>query len=70
MPDEKVVETSERQKTASQLLIEVMEGFGESEPRGILVLYTNEAGELNITANVGRSESIGLLEIAKWMMLP
>lgn len=33
-------------RTATETLVSVMEEFGDSEPKDLIVIYTNQAGEL------------------------
>lgn len=51
--------------SCSELLIEVLEKFGSSEPQRIVVVYCNEDNQIWLCTNAKKAEVIGLLEIAK-----
>lgn len=55
----------EHDPTPADLLMEVMEDFGETEPVDVLVVYTNENEELVMKSNCRRTTLVGLLECAK-----
>ncbi len=57
-------------ETASELLITLLERFGEQEPVHTIVLFTAEDGSLNWRSNTGGVwETIGILELAKHSMM-
>jgi hypothetical protein len=57
-------------RTASEALIHVMEDFGESEPKDVLVIYTNQAGDLCWSSSTdSQTIKFGLLEMCKQSMI-
>ncbi len=46
-----------------------MEEFGISEPKGIVIIHTDESGELVINGNTGKCLALGMIETAKHMIL-
>jgi hypothetical protein len=65
----------ETPRTATQLLMDCMEDFSNSEATVALIIYRQENGDLNwrTTGNMASSEVVGMLEciktaqLAKWM---
>lgn len=54
------------QRTATATLMEVLEDFGDSEPKECIVVYTNSNGELCWSSTTDSVViKIGLLEAAK-----
>lgn len=54
----------------SQVLIETLEKFQESEPTKILIIFVNEAGKINWNSNLNRvHDTLGLLETIKMLLL-
>ena len=64
-PEQKQIEI----KSPSEILIRVLEDFGRSEPDEVMVIYTNQDGHLMVVAPPDSAKSIGMMEIAKAMML-
>lgn len=58
-------------RTPTQTLVHVMEDFGRSEPNNCIVIYVNKEGEISWSKSwpLGMSESIGMLEAVKHVML-
>ena len=56
-------------KSATQIVLETMEEFSRSEPRQIVILFTNEDDQLVIKTNTSRAGAVGMLECAKRMVL-
>jgi hypothetical protein len=56
-------------QTGTEVLVRAMEDFGVSEPRAVVVLYTNEDDDVVCHTNVKRVEAVGLLEVAKDLVL-
>lgn len=64
------VETNNKARTATETLVAVMEEFGQSEPKDVLVIYTNEAGELCWSCSTDAvSVKLGLLEACKQFII-
>lgn len=42
----------EKKQSATEVLVAALESFGESEPEAVMVLFTNEAGELRWRSNI------------------
>ena len=56
--------------TPSELLIEVMEEFGKSEPLQCVIVFVSEDGSMNWHSNTDSiSHSIGMLEMAKQFII-
>lgn len=55
--------------SGTQLLIEVMEEFGDCEPKHIVVVWTDQDGNLHTDANCGHTQLVGLMEYAKYESL-
>ena len=51
-------------------VITAMEEFANSEPKGVLIIHIDEAGSLVITGNLSKGLAIGMMEIAKSVLLP
>jgi hypothetical protein len=60
-------QTKPTDRTASQLLMDCLSDFGDSEATLAIVIYKQENGDLNWrqTSNVSHSEVIGMLECIK-----
>ncbi len=56
-------------RTANETIIRAMEEFGISEPKGIVIIHTDESGELVINGNTGKCLALGMIETAKHMIL-
>jgi hypothetical protein len=67
VPDEKTPE----QRTPTGTLMRCLEDFGESEPARVLVIYTNEAGDLCYSSSgpFSYTHIIGMLECVKAQVL-
>lgn len=55
--------------TATEVLIAAMEDFGECDPRSVMVIFTNAEDEVVCHSNVRRCEGLGMLEVAREMVL-
>lgn len=51
--------------TATELIMAVMEEFSTSEAKQMLVVWSDEGGDLCIASNCNDFETIGLAEYAK-----
>lgn len=51
--------------TGTELLIEILERFGESEPTSVLVVWGNENDDICMKSNCLSTATIGLAEYAK-----
>ncbi len=61
---------SEKMPTATEVLVEAMESFGESEPEVVLVLYTNAEGNLVWKTNTDSiAMKLGMMMYAEACML-
>lgn len=56
-------------RTASETVIAVMEEFSKCEPKGVVIIHTDEEGAVVITANINKCQAVGILETAKHMIL-
>jgi hypothetical protein len=56
-------------KTPTEILIECLERFNTCEAKSIIVVYTDEKNGVVCSSNAHRVESVGLLEVAKDMVL-
>ena len=65
----KIEQTETPYRSAQDTLIAVMEQFSASEPKGIVVIHTDESGSVVITANTGKCLALGMIESAKNMIL-
>lgn len=64
------METEYKQRTPTELLMNCLEDFGESEPIHAIVIYTNSAGDLCWQSTSNQlSNRVGMLECAKHYML-
>ena len=52
-------------KTASELLMEVLEDFSKCEGRNVLIVYTQEDGTVGVKTNASSTHTAGLAEYAK-----
>jgi len=59
----------EKTVTATEIMVKAMEDFNESEPETLMVLYTIEDGAVVCHSNARRVEAIGLLEVARDMVM-
>jgi hypothetical protein len=56
--------------TATEVLVESLESFGESEPETVIVLFTNQAGELKWRTNTDSvTEKLGMLKFMEAALL-
>ena len=60
---------SEPVASATTVLMEALERFGECEPRCVMVLWTDEKRDIIVMSNFQRVEAVGILEIAKGMCM-
>lgn len=51
--------------TCTELLIKALEDFGTAEPTSVVILYTNQEGELIMMRNATHTQLIGLCEYGK-----
>jgi len=51
--------------TGSDLMIEVMGRFNEGEPQAVMVVWTDENGDVCCKTNCSHTQSIGMAEYAK-----
>ncbi len=51
--------------TSSELLIDTLTKFGDSEPDGILIIWTDTDGNIQMAANTTASHAMGMAEYAK-----
>lgn len=51
--------------TSSDLLIKTLEKFGDSEPIGTVVIWTDIDGDIQFSSNVSLSHIMGMCEYAK-----
>jgi hypothetical protein len=56
-------------RSAQDTIIRAMEEFSIAEPKALVILHTDEAGELVITANTGKCLALGMIETARSMIL-
>jgi hypothetical protein len=61
--------TAHRDRTPSEVLIETLETFGESECKKVLVVFVDANDDVVIESNVRRLEALGMLEMSKDMIL-
>lgn len=63
MPDEKTPEV----RSPTETLVKCLEDFGISEPSKVIVVYTNEAGDLcwSVSGPYNYTHVIGMLECVK-----
>jgi hypothetical protein len=52
-------------RTATEVLIQAMEEFAKSEGREVIVVFTDESGDLVRMSNAPLNAQVGLLECAK-----
>ena len=57
------------EKTATELLVAVLEEFDEHEGEAILVIWTDRDGGVNVMGNSRRVGALGLLEAGKDLIL-
>jgi hypothetical protein len=55
--------------TGTDALIEVMEKWGESEPKALLVVWTDEDGNISVHTLGACTQAIGLAAYAKKYLL-
>jgi hypothetical protein len=48
------------ERTATEILMSVLDDFAENEGRRVVVIWTNDAEEIVLTTNARRPEAIGL----------
>ena len=52
--------------SGTELLIEIMSRFSETEPRAVVVVWTDDSDSVNMKTNsIGCTQAIGLMEYAK-----
>jgi hypothetical protein len=64
-----VEQTEQPYRTANDTLMQAMEMFSESEPKGVLIIHNNEGGNIIVTANTGKCLALGMIETVKYMIL-
>lgn len=56
------------EQSATSILMEVMEEFGDAEPEDFLAIWTNKSGEIVIKSNCRKARALGLAAYAdKWI---
>ncbi len=65
----KIEQTEAPYRTASETIISAMGEFSKIEPKALVILHTDESGALVITANTGKCLALGMIEMAKHMIL-
>lgn len=50
-------------------MIRALEEFGDSEARAVVIIHTNEKGQVMINSNAGRCSAIGMMRTAEHMIL-
>lgn len=65
----KTEQTESPYRTAQATIIRAMEEFAIAEPKGIVIIHTDEAGEVVINGNTGKCLALGMIETAKHMIL-
>jgi hypothetical protein len=56
-------------RNATDTVVAALESFGESEPKSLLIIHTNDSGNVVVTANCGKVMGLGLVETVKAMIL-
>ena len=56
-------------KTPSEMVIECLDDFSASEPKDLIIVFSNDEGELIWATNLSETRAIGLLECAKHWIL-
>lgn len=51
--------------SCTDILIKALEDFGIAEPASLVLLYTNNEGEIVLTRNASHTQAIGLCEYGK-----
>lgn len=56
----------ESERTASETLIDVLEDFGEDEPRNVMVIWTTKSGNIAWSTSTSHAcVQLGMLELTK-----
>ena len=69
MPLDAIERSEKPWRSANDTIIRAMEEFGISEPKAIVIIHTDESGELVINGNTGKCLALGMIETAKHMIL-
>lgn len=69
MPLDEVPSPEHLYRTASATMIRALEEFGDSEARAVVIIHTNEKGQVMINSNAGRCSAIGMMRTAEHMIL-
>lgn len=56
---------SDKARTCTEVLMQAMEEFGESEAKAVVILFVDEAGDAVIMRNASNTQTIGLCEYGK-----
>lgn len=56
-------------QTPSEVLISTLEEFGKCEAKSAVVIFADEAGDIVVNMSGGRATSLGLIELAKELLL-
>jgi hypothetical protein len=56
-------------KTATEILVEAMEAFGQSEPVSVVVLWRDRTDVMHLIHNSSSYEVVALTEIGKHMTI-
>ena len=56
-------------RSASQVLMDALSDFTSSEGQSVILVYTNDQEDVVVKSNCRRPEAIGLIEIAKHMIM-
>lgn len=65
-----MIEAIEKKETASEVVIKALEDFGISEPETVLILFTNEAGNICCRSNTDSTcMKVGMLRYAERILL-
>lgn len=52
-------------RTCTDILIETLEDFGQSEPQYVLIIFNDDEGNITIKGNPPASMAVGMTEYAK-----
>jgi len=64
-----VERTEQPWRTANETVISAMEEFSVAEPKAVVIIFTDENGDVIIKGNTGKCLALGLIENAKHMIL-
>lgn len=56
-------------RTANETVISAMEEFSTSEPKAVVIIFTDHNGDIIIKGNTGKCLALGLIENAKHLIL-